>query len=74
PQALPPRWCPLAPECEAVFLSCTNLRTLDVIERIEAKIQRPVLSSNQVLAWHLCMLASVSHRTDAPGRLFREPS
>lgn len=41
------------PSVEAVFLSCTNLRTLEAIPRIEAALQKPVLSSNQVLAWHL---------------------
>lgn len=46
-------------ECEAVFLSCTNLRTLGVIAKVEREIGKPVLSSNQVLAWHLCRLADV---------------
>ncbi len=41
---------------DAVFLSCTNLRTLDAIPRIEAKIGKPVLSSNQSLAWHMKQL------------------
>ena len=38
---------------DAVFLSCTNLRTLDCIEPLEAELGIPVLSSNQVLAWHM---------------------
>lgn len=38
---------------DAVFLSCTNLRTLDVIGPITDEIGKPVLSSNQVLAEHL---------------------
>ncbi len=58
-------------DCDAVFLSCTNLRTLDVIEDIEARIGKPVLSSNQVLAWHLAQLASLTLPASAPGRLFR---
>lgn len=49
-------------EVEAVFLSCTNLRTLDVIAPIAAALGKPVLSSNQVLAAHLCRLAGL----DAP--------
>lgn len=52
-----------ASECEAVFLSCTNLRTLDVIADVEAATGKPVLSSNQVLAWHLCRLIG---RNDLP--------
>lgn len=43
--------------CDAVFLSCTNLRTLDVIAPIEAAVGVPVLSSNLVLAWHMTRLA-----------------
>lgn len=38
---------------QAVFLSCTNLRTLGVIERIERRTMLPCLSSNQVLGWRL---------------------
>lgn len=44
---------------EALFLSCTNLRTLDAIPEIEARTGKPVLSSNLVLAWHLCRLAGL---------------
>ncbi len=46
-------------EFDAIFLSCTNLRTLDVIDRIEAATGLPVLSSNQVLGWHMLRLAGV---------------
>ena len=49
---------------DAIFLSCTNLRTLDLIEELEAAIGKPVLSSNQVLAWHMCRLADAG---DLPG-------
>ena len=40
-------------EVDAVFLSCTNLRTLDIIDDLEAVLQKPVLSSNQALAWDM---------------------
>ena len=58
-------------ECDAVFLSCTNLRTLDVIEPIEQIIEKPVLSSNQVLAWHLQKLSNIMPPENLPGRLWR---
>lgn len=41
---------------DAIFLSCTNLRTLDVLDQISADTGKPVFSSNQVLAWHLQQL------------------
>ncbi len=47
-------------DVEGIFLSCTNLRTLDVIDEIEARTGLPVLSSNQVMGWHMARLAGVT--------------
>lgn len=57
-------------EAEAVFLSCTNLRSLDVIGPLEAELGLPVLSSNQVLAWHMLRQAGLEDRRGDMGRLF----
>ena len=57
-------------DADALFMSCTNLRTLDVISEIEAEIGKPVLSSNQVLAWDLLRRAGVRCHHDGFGRLF----
>lgn len=38
-------------DAEAIFLSCTNLRTFDVIEELEYMLKKPVLSANQVTIW-----------------------
>lgn len=46
------------PAVEAVFLSCTNLRTLKAIPQIEAALQKPVLSSNQAMALHMKWLCA----------------
>lgn len=54
---------------DGIFLSCTNLVTLDLIDPLERALGVPVLSSNQVLAWHMARLAKLS--LPAPvGRLF----
>lgn len=45
---------------DAVFLSCTNLRTLDIIEPLEEALGIPVVSSNQALAWHMARLSGVA--------------
>lgn len=55
------------PNTDAVFMSCTNLQTLDVIDQIETEISKPVLSSNQVLAWHMAQLSGIT--LSGPGRL-----
>ncbi|MEM6566081.1 MAG: Asp/Glu racemase [Pseudomonadota bacterium] len=64
-------------EVDGLFLSCTNLRVLDVIEPLEAQLGKPVLTSNQVLAWQMLELAGVAASLSAPGQLFsrhRSPS
>jgi maleate isomerase len=36
---------------DALFISCTNLPTYDVIPQLEAELRMPVLSANQVTLW-----------------------
>jgi maleate isomerase len=45
---------------DAVFLSCTNLRTLDILAPLTQELGLPVLSSNQCLAAHMAALAKVA--------------
>ncbi|WP_299478827.1 Asp/Glu racemase [uncultured Roseibium sp.] len=58
------------PKVDAVFASCTNLRTFPVIEACERALNKPVVSSNLALAWHMMTLAGIDTRGKAPGRLF----
>jgi len=64
-------------DCDGVFVSCTSLRALQIIAMAEAEIGKPVISSNQALAWHMMRLAGLEDAlTDAPektGRLFQKP-
>lgn len=43
---------------DGVFISCTNLRTLEAIPEVERNLKKPVFSSNYALAWHMEKLAS----------------
>lgn len=61
----------VAEGADAVFLSCTNFRTLGVLPMLEAKLGKPVISSNTALCWHMAKLAGVSQSRDVGGRLFR---
>ncbi len=58
-------------ECDGIFLSCTNLRTLPIIKRIEAQTGKIVLSSNQLLAWHMAQLAGLDLHAPDLGHLWR---
>lgn len=63
-----------APGVEAVFASCTNLRTFGVIGAVEAELGLPVVSSNQALLWHLLSLGGIKAQGWGPGRLFAKQS
>lgn len=54
---------------DALFLSCTNLRTLDVLDNIAGATSLPVWSSNLVLAWHMALLAGCVAQDSQPGDL-----
>ena len=58
-------------EAEAVFLSCTNLQTLDIIVEIEEASGRPALSSNLVLGWHMLKLSNRHFDGSNFGRLMQ---
>ncbi|RLG50766.1 MAG: maleate cis-trans isomerase [Thermoproteota archaeon] len=40
-----------SPEAHAVFISCTNFRTFEVIEKLERDLGKPVVTSNQASLW-----------------------
>ncbi len=42
---------------DGLFLSCTNLRTRDILDPLAQELGLPVLSSNACLAWHMAALA-----------------
>ncbi|PVH28475.1 Asp/Glu racemase [Pararhodobacter oceanensis] len=56
---------------EAVFISCTNLRTLDILDDLEQKLGLPVISSNQALAWQMARHCGLTLPKGAPGQLLR---
>lgn len=39
--------------CDAIFASCTNLRTITFLDSISERLGIPVISSNAALAWHI---------------------
>ncbi len=60
------------PASQAIFISCSNFRTLEIIELLENKLGKPVLTSNMCSLWKL--LRKIGDRRCLPGagRLFRE--
>ncbi len=56
--------------CDAVVVSCTNLRCLGIIAQAEEQIGLPIISSNQALAWDLLRLAGIRTKRPEFGQLF----
>lgn len=56
---------------DAVFVSCTALRAMGAIERLEARLGKFVLSSNLALYWHALRLAGIDLAIPGFGRLMR---
>jgi len=61
------------PDADGVFLSCTGLNALDVIETLEQDLGKPVITSNQVAHWMAFRMAGVREAIPGYGRLMREP-
>ncbi|WP_298938320.1 Asp/Glu racemase [uncultured Ruegeria sp.] len=57
------------PEGEAVVLSCTDMRSVEVIARLEAKLGKPVITSNQAMMFQAIQLAGFGNALSGFGRL-----
>jgi maleate isomerase len=62
----------LRPETEAVFISCSNFRTLDIIEAVELEAGKPVVTSNQAAMWGTLRRIGDKRVVPGAGRLFRD--
>ena len=57
------------PEADAVFISCTGMRTAEVINDMEASLGKPVVTANQATLWRVGQLAGVRMGRPERGRL-----
>ena len=57
------------PEVEALFISCTGLRVSSIIAPLEEALGKPVVTSNQALAWQCLRLAGCDDAVEGFGRL-----
>lgn len=60
-------------DADALVISCTNFRTLEIIDHLEAALSRPVVTSNQASLWRLLALAGLDDPVPGAGRLLAEP-
>ena len=58
------------PDADAIFLSCSGIRALDIVPEIEAATGKPVITSNQAQFWSCLRKAGITDRLEGFGRLF----
>lgn len=57
---------------DAYFVSCTTIRAVPIIAALERDLGKPVITSNQAMAWHSLRLGGVQDRLAGFGRLFAD--
>ena len=62
------------PDADALFVSCTNLRTMEVIDRLEDELGKPVVTSNQASLWMCLRVVGAGRLLARGGRLLKELS
>ena len=60
------------PDADAMFISCGALRSIDVVERLERHLGKPVICSNQAMLWDMLRLAGITDRVGGYGSLLAE--
>jgi len=60
------------PEADALFISCGALRSIGIVDALEQKLGKPVICSNQAMAWDVMRRAGIKDRIDGYGRLLRD--
>src|SRR5262245_34447123 len=58
------------PDADVYFLSCANISVFGIIEDLEARLARPVITSNQTVIWDALTRIGWEDRRGCPGRLF----
>ena len=63
-----------AGDCDGLFISCTGLCTSGIVHHIEDELGKPVVTSNQALAWAALRAAGVDDAVEGFGQLFKLPA
>jgi maleate isomerase len=58
-------------DSEALFVSCTALPVLSIIDKLEKKMNKVILSSNQTLIWESLKAIGYKNNIEGFGKLFK---
>ncbi|MDH3740953.1 MAG: hypothetical protein OER56_05090, partial [Hyphomicrobiales bacterium] len=57
------------PDAEAIVMSCTDMRSIETIDRLEAELGKPVVSSNQAMLFEALEVLDICDSGIRCGRL-----
>ncbi len=60
------------PQSDGMIAPCLNFRSHPIVEAVEARIGKPIVTSTQAVLWHLLRLAGVETPIPGFGRLLRK--
>lgn len=60
------------PDADAIFLSCSGIRTAEVAAEIETIVGKPVVTSNQALMWGSLRRAGIEDKIEGYGQIFQQ--
>jgi maleate isomerase len=60
------------PQADAVFLACGNWWTASIVADLEAKLKKPVLTTNNMALWASLQMMGVEEKVAGFGRLLEE--
>ena len=58
-------------EADAVFISCSGIRSVDIIQDVESEIGKPVITSNQAQMWSALRKANIKDKISGFGEIFK---
>ena len=58
-------------DAQALFISCTAIRAVDVIDKIEQKLGKPVITAVQAMFWQSLRLSGCTDKVSGYGQLLR---
>lgn len=61
------------PDADVIFLSCSGIRALEVVEEIEQTSGKPVITSNQAQFWSCLRRAGITDQLKGFGQIFSCP-
>lgn len=58
-------------DIDGIFISCTDFRTIEILDALERDIGKPVISSNQATMWSCLRAAKIGDKIEGCGKLLK---